>query len=336
MRRRIGWIALTASVAVTAWVVSPTFTRPADAECGIRFASTQVDLGRIEGLGIIRQDFDFRVTGREEVEIVELRPSCGCLRPTLSKRIYRPGDSGRITLDIHAASAKPGPHRYQLGVTLRDPSERAVSLTVDLDLVSHVEVRPAALRISLGGSKPIRQTITITDDRPRPLDIIRLVASSTRIKPRLAPSATGASDPHVQLVELEIAADFPVGLCHERLLLVTDDPKYPSVEIPIEVERLPRMRVTPRSLRFSTNAIATDAVSRRLYVRDKNSQPVLISDVVAETSHLSFDWPKEPSRRAFVDVRLESSADATPATFDLRVRIAEPVLTELVIPIEID
>mgnify|MGYP000855154875 CR=1 FL=1 len=47
--------------------------------------------------------------GKEAIHILEALPSCGCLRPTLSKTILNPGEAITLPIEIHTLSAMPMP-----------------------------------------------------------------------------------------------------------------------------------------------------------------------------------------------------------------------------------
>jgi hypothetical protein len=59
--------------------------------------------------------FGFSNTGSAPVEIVDLKPTCGCITGTIEKKIYQPGESGAIQLTFDLRK-KEGAQRKGLAV----------------------------------------------------------------------------------------------------------------------------------------------------------------------------------------------------------------------------
>lgn len=112
--------------------------------------------------------FAFTNTGEAPVEIVSVKPSCGCTATQLAKRRYEPGESGEIT-----ASMRIGSRTGKQQKTIRVQSAVAggardnVVLTMSFDLPEYAKLSPAVLVWrDPEPREPKKVSITLTDSLP--------------------------------------------------------------------------------------------------------------------------------------------------------------------------
>lgn len=58
--------------------------------------------------------------GKEAIHILEALPSCGCLRPTLSKTILNPGEAITLPIEIHTLTKPQGAHRFSINIRYKE------------------------------------------------------------------------------------------------------------------------------------------------------------------------------------------------------------------------
>ena len=142
----------------------------------------------MKAVGAVEHRFAFSVTGDRAAEIVDVRPSCGCVRTSLAKTKFQPGESGAVPLVIHVASQAEGKKRFELTLLVRDPVERTVVLTAEADIQSDVKVEPSNLVVQLHDGQSSKHRIVIRDRRPRPMKIEEAVVSNPAMKAKLLPA----------------------------------------------------------------------------------------------------------------------------------------------------
>lgn len=318
-------------------IVSLAGQSRAFAETGIVFDRTIARLGRVKSVGTIAQPFSFRVVGEHAAQIDEVRPSCGCVKPSLAGRTFAPGESGTISLEIHTTGQELGPHQYRLSLTVRDPKPRTIVLQVELELFSDVRVKPAHVLVYMNGPRELRQTVTISDDRPRPIDVRSLTSSSKWIEPKLVGAVAQGAPSQVQRIELAFAKDFPVGKTEGIVVVSTNDPEYPQFEIPVLVIRSGRVRVSPENLQVALRADARDVKTHTLILQDRENAAIQIERVQCSTPGVRCSWPNVPTRlpklQVLVDPNEFHAGTVTEGT--ILVEIREPVPMELVVPLKV-
>lgn len=299
---------------------------------GLSFVAEYRDLGRIEASGDWIEEFPFRVTGSAPVEILDIKGSCGCISPKLSQRRYQPGQEDRLVFGIHTTSQAQGKKRYQVSLTYRQAGGITTkTIIIDMDLFKPIVVEPSNLLLHVRGKGPLKQTITVTDQRPRPLNIESALATSPRLRPRLLPKEK--NDPAVRQVELVIDGDFPVGTSEEQLVIRTADARNAEIVIPVTVVRSSRIKILPEVLqgRISGRRLP----SWQVLVSDARGKLIRLEGVTSTVPGLEIEYPRATTPRCRLRVALTSEV-AAPIDGEVIIRVVEPIITEMRIPIRVD
>ena len=237
------------------------------------FEKPQASLGTIKAAGSVEHRFAFKVTGENSAQILDIRPSCGCVRASMAKTTFRPGESGVVPLVIHVASQAEGKKRFELTLTVRDPVERTVVLSAEAEIHSDVKVEPSNLVVQLHDGQTSIHRITIRDRRPRPLEITEAVVTNAAMTAILLP---GAKDSHERTVEVTIGPTLAAGRYNERLEIrarTTEDPVFPEsvvLEVPINVLRPSTYTLLPDRIRLKVADLAEGKISRTVVLMDRS------------------------------------------------------------------
>lgn len=265
-------IAIPIVLAVLAHVAGP---RPgpvaaAPAPPALAFHQYLVDLGRVMASEDVVAHFDFTNRGSNEVEITDLVPSCGCLRPHLKKKIYKPGESGFFTLNIQTANQAAGQKEYTVAVKYNDPVPQEALVVFRVVLPDdQVTVRPIALWFyQLGNEqsgeaelhdestslarlaiKP--QEFEITDRRSRHLSIQRVECSRDEVQAELRDAEVDEDGIWHGRFQVRIENRIPPGRRDAVVRIFTDDPddRYRVLRVPIVMQGPSRRRKIDRNVR---------------------------------------------------------------------------------------
>ena len=196
-----------------------------------------VDLGAVPPSEEVYARFVFRNTGPNPLKIRELKPSCGCLQPKLSRDTYQPGEVGTFALKVQTASQEPGPKDYTVAVRYDapQPQERTVTFRVDLPK-NQVLVRPRALVFyQSGSSEATSQELVVTDLRAKPLRVLGVRTSSDFVTAEALPEPTtedGAVRYHVRVT---VQGKIPPGRHQALVSIFTDDAEFTELRVPLWV-----------------------------------------------------------------------------------------------------
>jgi hypothetical protein len=96
----------------------------------VKFETLAVDAGPVREGQPVRARFVFRNDGRRKVEIIDVVPACGGAEAHLVRgRTLARGQDGEVEVVINTAGHQ-GPVAHEVAVTLKDPLERTVILTI--------------------------------------------------------------------------------------------------------------------------------------------------------------------------------------------------------------
>jgi hypothetical protein len=120
--------------------VTPAQTRTA-ADPYMELDIDRVDLGNVSDDGTITRFFRFTNTGGSNLEIRDIKSSCGCTVPTLSKTVYRPGETGEIQV-VFDPKNRSGFQNRRVTVMTNVPRQETVVLSVVANVVPLITVTP--------------------------------------------------------------------------------------------------------------------------------------------------------------------------------------------------
>src|SRR5262245_50705349 len=108
----------------------------------LRFAQPTVNAGVVRSGTPFKHCFSFVNAGREPVEILEARASCGCLSPRLEKRTLQPGEEGKIHVEINTLSQPAGSHTWTVHLKARCGDTMVeMPLQLSAELITEVSVQ---------------------------------------------------------------------------------------------------------------------------------------------------------------------------------------------------
>ncbi len=98
------------------WLLAPAVLIASLSWCGAGRAGLEgdppeFDAGTVHAGAPLSHRFTLVNRGSETVEIVEFRPSCGCVTTTTDRRRFGPGDSGSLLLAVNTLTRRTAPPR---------------------------------------------------------------------------------------------------------------------------------------------------------------------------------------------------------------------------------
>jgi hypothetical protein len=306
----------------------------APARADLTFADPTVDAGEVRSGAPLKQRFAFVNDGPGDVEITDLRASCGCVRPALAKTAYGPGARGELVLDVHTLSQPAGEHTWRLLVAYRAGGQaREAELVVRGRVVTEVTAQPAALAISTDGAAA--HDITLTDLRARPLTVTAVHTSSPHLKGEVKQTTTDGAGHRVVIVGLSVGADCPEGRHEETVALLTDDAEYRELTVPVTVVKRAKRQVTAAPAAVSLAAPRGQPVpSRVVLLRPAGDAAVVVERVEADDPAVVCTWAPGPDNCATVKVAIDRDqlpADGLHST--IHVHISKPAPDTLTVPV---
>lgn len=200
------------------------------------FDQYMVDLGEVEPSTEVRAMFHFENRGPKPIDLTKITPSCGCLTPLVSTKHLDPGDTGKIALRMQPANELPGRKEYYADVFYTDGKPHEIRVTFRVEIPEQqLTVRPKALLFYQYSDQATTQTLTVTDNRPEPCQILGATVSSPYVQ--LRHQAERAEDGVSQTdFEITVGANIPPGRHEGVISIETSDPKSPVLRVPLLIE----------------------------------------------------------------------------------------------------
>lgn len=203
---------------------------------GLSFSQYYVNLGPVAPSPVIGARFTFKNVSDRTVTIKEVATSCGCLKPRLAKKIYKPGEVGEFILPVETPSQKPGPKEYWIDVTYEDSKVRNVMLSFKAILPEkQVMVQPKALIVYQFGTRKTERSISVLDYPDTGLKLISAHCDSKLIRVRMGNQNLKDNGHRKMQVDLTIDAKIPPGKHISLLTIKTDHPRYREIHVPIHI-----------------------------------------------------------------------------------------------------
>jgi hypothetical protein len=311
----------------------------------LRVAEPVAHAGEVRSGAALTQSFAFVNAGAGPVVLEEVRSSCGCLvagvegadpgKPALP-RTYQPGEGGVLHLEVNTLTQAAGEHAWEATFRYREAGQvKELPVRIVGRVVMEVSVQPPALTVYT--ETAVSHEVVVTDPRPQPLSVTAVSVGTAGVKARLVEQKRDEAGRWVARVGLEVGGDCPEGRHDGVLSILTSDPTYRELRVPVTVVQRARQRVTvspnPLALRLPAGQNATSAVLR---VRAAGDEAVLVEGVEADDPALLCRWAAGPGNGATVKVQVERSrVPAAGLQSAVRVRVSKPERQTLTLPVTV-
>jgi Protein of unknown function (DUF1573) len=248
------------------------------------FATTTHDFGHVARGSKTEFAFEIENCYEEDVHIADVRSSCGCTAPTITKPTLKTWEKGAILATFNTQSFL-GQRSATLTVVIDKPFPAEVNLQISGYIHSDVDFQPGSVAfgdVELGAeaTKEIavsyygRQAWQITDVR----------SANDHLEVELGePRKTGNGITYT--MNVKVKGDAPAGPITDSLTLITNDSRLPSVSVSVEGRVVAPLSVSPASL-FLGVLKPGQVVTKQLVVTGK--QPFKVTGVKCNNAAFTF------------------------------------------------
>jgi hypothetical protein len=282
------------------------------------FKVTTHDFGHVAHGAKAEVTFEIQNLYEEDVHIADVRTSCGCTTPTITKPTLKTWEKGSIIASFNTRSYL-GQRNSTLTVVIDKPFYAEVPLTISGYIHSDVDLQPGAVAlgdVALGAGAEQKTTITYRGRGAWQITDVR--SANDHFEVELSdPMRQPGQISYVMVVRLKAGA--PAGMIQDQLTVVTNDPKMPHVTLPVEGRVVPPLSISPSPLLFGRMRPGQTA-TKQLVVTGK--QPFKITAIhTAEGAPLEFrSSPDVVKKVHLVPVIITVGED--PGDFDYEVQIS--------------
>jgi hypothetical protein len=160
----------------------------AAAESALHWDRKTVETTLSPGEKTIRAEFGFENTSHAPVVIDSVKPSCGCTTAALDKKVYQPGEHGKITAILTPGSQK-GLQVKGIRVAIRGEKEPVI-LTIAARVGPAIQIDPP-LVFWRTGDAPNAKVLRITVPPETGMRVTRVTSNDSRMEAALEPDKGG-------------------------------------------------------------------------------------------------------------------------------------------------
>lgn len=233
-----------------------------------------------------KAEFAFEVQNlyEEDIHIADVRTSCGCTTPTITKPTLKTWEKGAIVATLNTRSFV-GQRNSTLTVVIDKPYYAEVHLTIAGNIHSDVDFQPGVAELGdvEQGSAGQRE-VTVTYRGYGNWQIADVRSANEHLEVEIGqPIRQQGLVSYKMTVKLK--PDAPAGLLQDQLTLVTNDQRLPTVVLPVEGRVVPPLAVNPSPLLFGTLAPGQSA-TKQIVITGK--QPFRVLSITSDNDALQF------------------------------------------------
>lgn len=233
--------------------------------------------------------FEIKNEGKADLNILDVRPSCGCTIAE-SDRVIKPGQTGKVKTKLETKDFK-GPITKDITLVTNDPENPQFKLFLKATIKAVVDVLPDAnLRfVKLKRETGKVQRLMVTEEEGIDFKILKYESSKPYIKLLYEQAPPERVNPQYKNKQYEITAliepDAPVGVVNERVYVFTNSKLIPKIELKIMGLVRPEILVTPHKLEMGTIDFSPD-FKRMVRIKDNSGRQNF--EILSVQSTLSF------------------------------------------------
>ena len=282
------------------------------------FKVTTHDFGHVAHGAKAEVEFEIQNLYEEDVHIADVRTSCGCTTPTITKPTLKTWEKGSIIASFNTKSYL-GQRNSTLTVVIDKPFYAEVPLTISGYIHSDVDIQPGAVAfgdVALGAAAEQKTTITYRGRGAWQITDVR--SANDHFEVELSdPMRQPGQISYAMIVRLKAGA--PAGMIQDQLTVVTNDPKMPHVTLPVEGRIVPPLSVSPSPLLFGRLKPGQTA-TKQLVITGK--QPFKITAIqTSADAPLEFRTSPDVVKKVHL-VPVIITTGENPGDFDYEVQIA--------------
>ncbi|MBX3393725.1 MAG: DUF1573 domain-containing protein [Phycisphaerae bacterium] len=268
-------------------IPSPTVVLKPGEVPAIKFDTPIYDFGRVKSGSDIKHDFYFTNTGTGPLEILRVKPSCGCTVAGQYDRIVQPNETGKIPLTMSSKGAS-GPLSKNVTVNTNIAgADSTISLQIKGEVWQPIQVTPQAAsfgRITAqdSGDKLVRK-LTIASNVEAPVTLGEPISSHPKVKASVSTLEPGKRFEVVVTLE----PPFESGNINGRVTIPTGVADMPNVEISAYAFVTAAIDVSPTTLILPPSRTAD--VTRQFYIRSNINKPFNISDLATSNPDIKLE-----------------------------------------------
>lgn len=238
------------------------------------------DLGSADRGQTVAHDFVLRNEGETPLEILEVRPACGCTVAEYD-RVIPPGGTGKVHAELDTKGIE-GAVAKSITVLTNDPANPRLQLTLRIRIEEYLAFNPGFARFVQGhGHPPGEVSNLLLSANFDGLEVEKVSSPYPFMRAEVRPARPderrdgAAGNQYVLTVTVDYD-EAPVGPLSSHVEVHTNHPRQPVARLPVSGFVRPLLAVTPPVADFGEIAPSVRAAAR-FVVRNFGADPVKLT-----------------------------------------------------------
>ncbi|HOK77034.1 MAG TPA: DUF1573 domain-containing protein [Verrucomicrobiota bacterium] len=240
----------------------------------IQFAELVHDFGKIESGASVKHEFVFTNTGNATLEIISVRPSCGCTTAGTWDTRVEPGQTGRIPLQFNT-SGFSGNVTKTATVTCNAVGQSNIFLQLKAQIWKPIDISPLSVYFNIPAETFTNETKTvrIVNNLETPLTLSPPECTNRAFRVELATIREG-KEFELRVTLQEALAS---GFAQANISMKSSSTNTPVLSIPIYAYAQPAVVASPSLISLPPGPLAAP-VSRSITIRNTGTNSLVLSD----------------------------------------------------------
>lgn len=251
-----------------------------------KFDSIEHRFGTVLAGTDVNHTFKFKNVGTGPLEILAVKPGCGCTTSGEYERIIQPGAEGSIPIKMSTTKFQ-GPVNKSVTVhTNGSGVDNLIMLTVSGDVKPLYLVEPGklefgSLKLAEVAGKGLSKTVRITNKIDKPLELSNVRSSNANYTVK-----TNVLEPgQVYELTVTLSGNVRTGSNGTSIEAETNFPEASSIRIPAAIYVNAPLDIMPSQLTLSKSRKLP--MSRALFIRNNTAEPATVSDLKVSSPKLT-------------------------------------------------
>jgi uncharacterized protein YdeI (BOF family) len=257
---------------------------PAMAGATIKFEKTTHEFGDVEKGAKVSYTFKFTNSGDTELDISDVKPSCGCTTAEMSKTKFAPGESGEIPVTFDTSRFN-GPMTKTVNVSSNDEANPKVTLKLVGNISQEINVNPGYVTlVNISRTEKIEREVKISTARLEKLEVTDVTCTLDFVKVEVVRQ----DDKNVILKASFNAADVPLDRASNSgfINFKTNGKTQPDMKVNFFVKVANPITLSPRAAYFFGTAKGNSREQILNIKADKDAK-FQITDINSDLEYVS-------------------------------------------------
>jgi hypothetical protein len=200
--------------------------------------------GEFDNTKTLEHVFLIKNSGDATLQIVDIRPSCGCTIAEISSRTIEPGSQATLKVRLSLAGLK-GKILKNISIESTDPVTPKLELFLEGGAISKILIEPPILGFgAIAENSTATRVARLVAVKGMVFHIVNVVPQTPSISARSEAITSGKE----YLIHVSIKGPLPKGRFDGYVTVVTDSKEMPMINLPISGSILGEVNVVPEEI----------------------------------------------------------------------------------------